>query len=127
MHEGREEMKYILRAFALLCLAGLVFGQSSGNVNFEPPTQYTDGSQLLEQDIDFYTLYCNGAAFVEIDSIIGTYSATVDVRALGVGTHSCHLTTVMLSGAESAPSNVVDFTVGPRVPRGPVLVTIQLQ
>lgn len=84
-----------------------------------PPTEYTDGAPLLEQDIDFYTLYCDGAEFITIDAIIGTHSESVNVTAMAPGDHACYLTVTMLTGAESDGSNTVNFTIGPRVPMAP--------
>lgn len=116
-------MKYFLRVIALLGLASITFAFDA-NISWTPPISYENGDALLEQDLDFYTLYCNGAPFVTIDSIIGTRSATVDMTALGEGTHSCALRVTALNGMESGDSNIVNFTIGPRVPNPPTLTLV---
>jgi hypothetical protein len=106
-------------------LAALTFGYDR-TVEWEPPTQYENGDALLEQDLDFYTLYCNAQPFVTIDSIIGQRTAIVDFGPLGEGTHECYLTVTALNGMESAPSNTANFTVGPRTPMAPTNFVIVL-
>lgn len=109
-----------------ILLSGLVFGIGSHTVDWDPPTEYENGDPLLEQDLDYYTLYCNDAAFVTIDNIIGQSSAVVDFSPLGEGTHTCYLTVTALNGMESAPSNTANFTVGPRTPMAPTNFVIIL-
>lgn len=119
-------MKYFARAIVLIGLASLTFA-FDGNVSWEPPTQYTNGDPLLEQDLDYYTMYCDGQPLTTIDSIIGQRTAVVDLTPLGEGTHDCTLTVTTLNGQESAHSNVASFTVGPRVPGAPTTLVITLQ
>ena len=103
-----------------------VYAQA-GNVvtiSWTPPTQYTDTSPLLEQDLDFYTFYCNGIMVKQIDSIIGTYSNVVDLTGLPTADYVCHLTVTALpiipnAATESGASNTINFTIGPRVPMAP--------
>ena len=92
-------------------------------ISWTPPTQYTDGFPLLEQDLDFYTFYCNGAVVKQIDSIIGTPSDNVDISDLGSGDYTCHLTTTSLLAVESGSSNSINFTIVARVPGSPVGLT----
>ena len=98
-----------------------VFAQSNGQVtiSWTPPTQYTDGAPLLEQDLDFYTFYCNGVELAQIDSVIGTWTASVSTASLPEGTHTCTLRVTTLAGAQSGDSNPANFTIGPRVPMAP--------
>lgn len=112
-------MKNVLRAIALLMLASLTFAYDS-TINWQPPTQYTNGNQLLEQDLDYYTFYCDGVARQQMDSIIGTWSRVVDIPEED-GDHLCWITVTTLNGAESAPSNTKLFTNGTRVPNPPTV------
>ncbi len=99
----------------------IVHAQADGtlHISWTPPTEYTDGAPLLEQDLDFYTFYCDGGSVAVIDSVIGTRSADVSTNALAQGNHTCHLTVTSLQAAESGPSNEINFTIGPRVPMAP--------
>lgn len=112
-------MRAIIRAMVLLLLASLVFAMEF-EISYEPPTQYTDGHDLLEQELDFYTFYCDGARIQELDSIIGSWQRTITIPE--PGTFNCHLTTTSLDGVESGPSNSKVFTKGPRTPLPPVLL-----
>jgi len=106
---------------------GLSYVQAAdGQLHFSwsPPTQYTDGAPLLEQDLDFYTLKCDGVEIADIDNIIGTYSYSVPETGFASGDHSCVLTVTTLQGAESGDSNAVNFTIGPRVPMAPAGLTL---
>ena len=102
--------------------------QSTGTLTISciPPTQFTDGFPLLEQELDFYTFSCQhllGTFVKEIDSIIGTRSDAVDISGLASGDYTCHLTVTTLLAAESGPSNTINFTIGPRVPMAPANLT----
>ena len=118
--------KFVTRVIALALLASLTFA-NNWNVSWVPPTEYEDGSQLLEQDLDYYTLYCNNSPVATFDSIIGTTTAVLDTTGMAEGTYECYLTVTSISGLESAPSNVANFTIGPRTPLPPSGLTIQLQ
>lgn len=120
-------MNRLIAIIALVLLASLVFSYDK-TVTWQPPTQWTDGHELLEQDLDFYSLYCNGnpEPFVVIDNVIGNRSAVVDFTPLGTGTHVCHLTVTALNGEESDPSNEGNFIVGPRIPGAPTNFVITL-
>jgi len=109
----------ILRTVALLSLATLVFAVDF-DISYVPPDSYTDNAPLLEQELDFYTLYCDGTAVQNLDSIIGDWQRTITI--VEPGSHNCVLTTTTLDGVESGPSNTKVFIVGPRTPRPPVLL-----
>lgn len=138
--------RYIKATIALLLLSSLIvqydvndgqlklssaYAQVGGilTINWEPPTQYTDNTALLEQDLDFYTFYCNGAEVKQFDSVIGTRSNAVDISALPPGDYACDLTVTALPdteplGKESAPStSKINFTIGDRVPGSPSALT----
>ena len=101
------------------------YAQSTGalTISWTPPSQYTDGFPLLEQELDFYTFSCDGAEVVAFDSIIGNKSYVVDLSGLPSGDYICHLTVTTLLAAESWPSNTITFTIGPRVPTAPANLT----
>lgn len=117
-----KRAKWIL---PLILVSALTFSLDQ-TVSWTPPVAYTNGDPLLEQDLDFYTLYCSGAEFTQIDSIIGNSTAVIDFTPLGEGTHICYLTVTAVNGQESGPSNTANFTVGPRVPLGPQNFVISL-
>lgn len=92
-------------------------------IRWTPPTEYTDGFPLLEQDLEFYTFYCGGNEIVSFLSIIGNTSYVVDTSGMPSGTHSCTLSVTTLAGIESAQSNTINFTIGARTPGNPVGLT----
>jgi len=108
-----------------------VYAQTAGSltISWTPPVQFTDGAPLLEQELDYYTFYCDGASVAIIDSVIGQWTADVNTAALAEGSHTCHLTVTAIGGppptigAESGPSNSINFTIGPRVPMAPAGLT----
>ena len=102
------------------------YAQANGDltISWTPPTQYTDNAPLLEQDLDFYTFSCDGQPVATIDSVIGTRTATVATSSLSTGDHVCTLSVTTVLGAESGPSNPVNFTIGPRVPMAPAALTV---
>jgi hypothetical protein len=112
-------------AITIILIGSLTFALDQ-SVSWTPPIAYTNGNPLLEQDLDFYTIYCGGVEFVEIDSVIGTRTALIDFSPLGEGTHVCEMTVTALNGRESAPSNSANFTVGPRTPQAPQNFVITL-
>jgi len=89
-------------------------------IEWTPPTEYTDNTVLLEQDLDFYSWYCDGNHVVDFDAIIGTWAADISFGA--PGSYTCGLTTTAINGQESELSNTKVFTKGPRIPRPPILL-----
>jgi hypothetical protein len=69
--------------------------------------------------MDYYTFYCNGQDLLDLDVIVGTWTA--EITFVEPGTYTCHLTVTSLAGKESQPSNQKVFTKGERVPRPPTL------
>ena len=110
----------ILRATVILLLASLTVQADTFTVSWLPPTQYEDNSALLEQDLDYYTLYVDGISTIFYDSIPGSYSQLHTI--VPAGTYSLTLTVTTLEGVESGHSNAKAFTVGPRTPQPPVLL-----
>ena len=82
--------KFIIRATALLALASITFA-FPGVVGYTPPDTYTNDTPLLEQDLGYYTHFCDGIPLTEIDSIIGTRAADVEFPDTP-GEHTCWFT-----------------------------------
>jgi hypothetical protein len=118
--------KKIAKFSILAVLLGSLTFAYDRSVSWTPPDAYENGDPLLEQDLDFYTLYCNAQPFATIDNVVGTNTATIDFSPLGEGTHTCYLTVTALNGLESDPSNTQNFTVGPRKPGAPINFVITL-
>ncbi len=129
--------RFLQWTLALLLLGSLTFdyergfhlkaayAQATGSLtlSWTPPAFYTDGFPLLEQDLDFYTLYCNDVPVKQIDSIIGTSTDVLDLTTFASGDYACNLSVTDLPGAESGRSNDINFTIGPRVPGTPANLT----
>ena len=115
-----KRIKWILPA---ILVGSLVFAWE-GNVSYIPPIANTDGTLLLEQELDYYTLYCEDIAVGTIDSIIGQRTVLFDFGGLASGNHSCNLTVTNLAGIESAYSEPYVFTIGPRTPNAPTGLVI---
>ena len=111
--------KTIQVLIAALLLGSLTIQADVFTVSWLPPTQYTDNSPLLEQDLDYYTLYVDGVSTIFYDSVPGSYSQLHTI--VPAGTYDLTLTVTTLEGVESGPSNVKVFTVGPRTPKPPTL------
>lgn len=114
--------RVLLRASAILLVLSLTVQADDFTISWLPPTQYTDGTPLLEQELDFYTLYINGTGVVNLDVILGTWTA--DITITEPGTHVLALTVTANNGVESALSTPVNFTVGPRTPMAPINLTV---
>lgn len=115
--------KYWVRAIALVLLASITFA-TDNTIRWVPPVFYTNGVPLLEQDLDFYTLYCDGSVLQVIDSVIGTRTEQVHLPKTE-GNHICYLTVTTLVGVESAPSNDYSFSNLPLIPAAPVVDWVQ--
>jgi len=119
---GSLSIQYDDGGFSLTAAQAQVQG-STLTISWSPPSQYTDGFPLLEQEMDFYTFSCGGTMVKQIDLVIGTWTDDVDVSAMPSGTHTCHLTITSLEAVESGPSNTINFTIGARTPGNPVGLT----
>jgi len=110
---------------AIVLLAALLSTSAIADtfvLSWTPPTAYMDGTSLMEQDLDFYTFYLNGAPIVNFDVILGQWSAEVTITE--PGTHIGALTVTDLNGQESPLSNEISLTVGPRTPGAPTNLTV---
>lgn len=112
-------MKYFIRVAALLMLVSITFAFER-DISWTPPTSYTNDAPLLEQELDYYTLFCDGTELVQLDSVVGTWTATIEFPDVPA-TYTCWLTTTTLLGVESAASNSNVFTYLPPTPMAPVV------
>lgn len=109
-------------------LATLLLGLSSLSladdfqICWTPPTQFVNGDPLLEQDLDFYTLYINGAEIMSFDSIVGTWCIVYTTHT--EGTYEAQLTVTHINGMTSDLSTPRSFTLGPRQPKAPSNLTV---
>lgn len=107
-------------AIILFAFASSYSRADTFTISWTPPAAYTDGTPLFEQDLDFYTVYINNEPIVNLQVIVGTWTA--DITITQPGTHDLTMTVTDYNGQESAQSNMVNFTVGPRTP-GAVTIT----
>lgn len=112
-------------AILLTMLASASASAETFIVTWTPPTQYEDSTPLLEQDLDYYTLFLDGVPTTSFDSIVGTW--TVDLTVTVPGTYDVQLTVTDINGQESVLSNTHVFTVGPRIPKAPHIVVVVAQ
>lgn len=87
-----------------------------------PPTQFVNGDPLLEQDLDFYTLYINDQNVMSFDAIVGTWCVVYTTHT--EGTYFTKLTVTHVNGETSDFSNEASFTLGPRTPGAPTNLTV---
>jgi hypothetical protein len=119
-------MKHAKLLLALLLLSPLVFAVGEKTFTFVPPTQYEDGTPLLQDQIASYDIECDGALLVNLPNVpqnTDTYQAAPGTFA--TGTHTCQAFTITVEGARSGPSNTVNFTVDPGIPGPPINFAVQ--
>lgn len=114
-----------MKKVILIFLMGMLPLAAFADLPFQPtftwtlPTAYTDGSVLDPAfELDAVNLYCTGAAAVQQTFPVST-SFTSPVGMFSAGIYACHLTVVANlanGGAESSPSNTVNFTVSQKAP-----------
>ena len=105
---------------AVLLFGSLTIEADVFTISWLPPTHDTAGVPLLEQELDYYTLYVDGYSTIFYDSIPGSYSELHEI--VPAGTYELTLTVTTLEGVESDPSNTAVFIVGPRKPMPPILL-----
>ena len=116
---GRQYRKLVAFLLTLLVGIGVVSYAEQRGIEWDHPTQRTDGTALSVDDIKETRLYCDGS----LTEVIPAPASDV-THDFGIGEHTCHATTVDLFDQESAPSASVTFTVLPAKPEPP---TIRLQ
>lgn len=122
-------MKKLL--LCLLLVSPLVFALGEKTFDWTPPTEYEltqaqidnslPASPLAQSEIASYDIECDGSLLANVPNAplnTDTYQAPPGTFAVGV--HSCQAFTITTDGVRSAPSNTVNFTVAPGVPKPPV-------
>lgn len=113
--------RYITALIALLLLSPLVFAVGEKTFNWTPPTQYEDDTPLPQTDIASYDIECDGQFLVNVPNApLNTDSYQAPPGTFSAGTHTCVAFTITTEGVRSQPSNAVNFTVAPGVPKAPV-------
>lgn len=114
-------MKRIITIAALLCLSTLVFAIGEKTFNWTPPTQYVDSTPLAPVDIASYDIECDGTLLVNVPNApLDTDTYQAPSGTFSVGSHDCQAFTITVDGERSGPSNTVNFTVAPGIPKPPV-------
>lgn len=108
--------------FAALLLASAQGFADDIEICWTPPTTFVNGDPLLEQDLDFYTLYVNDGEVMSFDVIVGTWCVTYVTHI--EGTYLFEMTVTHINGQTSERSNQRSFTLGPRQPMAPVITTV---
>ena len=106
-------------AIAAILLGSITVQADTFRLSWTPPTENEDGTPLLEEELDFYTVYVDSMPIVHLDVIIGTWTA--DITITQPGTWPVYMTVTNFHGKESKPSNQLLFTVGSPTP-GPVVI-----
>lgn len=112
--------KTFVLAFLLSCAPAIY--ADDFQICWQPPTEFENGDPLLEQDLDFYTLYINDQNVMSFDVIVGTWCVTYTTHV--EGTYTVDMTVTHINGQTSARSNQTTFTLGPRRPMAPSNLTV---
>jgi len=116
-------MKRVMKILVAMLLLGSLTIQIQADVfeiKWQPPTHDTAGVLLLEQELDYYTLYVDGFSTIFYDSIPGSYYQLHEI--IPAGSYELYLTVTTIENVESGPSNTKVFIVGPRTPMPPVFL-----
>lgn len=114
-------MKRLKLLIALLLVSPLVFAVGEKTFTWTPPTEYEDDTPLAQDQIASYDIECDGQLLVNVpNQPLDTDTYQAPPGTFSVGTHSCVAYTVTVDGTRSGPSNTVNFTVAPGVPKPPV-------
>jgi hypothetical protein len=119
-------MKRALTRLAVLLLVSspVVFAYQNKTFLWTPPTQYEDGSPLIDSEITGYNIFCKESAAASptllgtVTNTGGTTQWTSPDGSLPPGTYDCHATT-LTADSESQASNTVNFTVPQAQPDPP--------
>ncbi len=111
-------------ALCFLLVSPLVFAVGEKTFTFIPPTEYEDGTPLLQSSIASYDIECDGALLVNLPNTpLNTDTYQAPPNTFAIGQHACLAFTITISGARSGPSNSVNFTVG--IPGEPINFAVQ--
>lgn len=124
-------MKSAKLILALLLVSPLVFALGEKTFEWTPPTEYEltqdqidnglPASPLPQSEIASYDIECDGSLLANVpNNPLDTDEYQAPPGTFAVGNHSCVAFTVTTAGVRSAPSNAVNFTVAPGVPKPPV-------
>jgi hypothetical protein len=116
-----RKLTYFLTALMLVMLSAPLWADD-WQVCWEPPTAFVNGDPLLEQDLQYYTLYINGTELLSFDAIVGTWCYVITINT--EGTYLATMTVTHLNGQTSDFSNEASFTLGPRTPGAPTNLTV---
>lgn len=105
----------LVAAIAALFYTSAVLAEEK-TFSWTMPTEYTDGSELPVEEIQFTRIYCDNGVVITVPG-----PATSVARDFNPGTYSCYATVTSINGMESLPSNSTEFTVEFPTPNAPVL------
>lgn len=118
-------MKKILITILLLMAVPVMGAIEDGKprFNWEPPTEFTDGSPLdAPADLESFRIICAGASVVDFTVSSGSITYLSTVGQFVPGDYTCIMRSVANAnngGLESADSISVNFTVPQPVPNPP--------
>lgn len=115
----------MVRLFAaVLALVAFSAHGQSVTLEWEPPSQFTNGDVLNPAtDLSGYGVYVDGARVATASNTVTSYQVT----GLSYGPHDFWVTAIANNGNESAMSNTVARTiVDNRTPRPPRLIDVIL-
>ena len=126
-------MKKLLLCLLLVLPLTVTWALGEKTFNWTPPTEYEltqdqidnnlPASPLPQSEIASYDIECDGQLLATVpNNPLNTDSYQAPPGTFAVGTHTCVAYTITTEGVRSAPSNAVNFTVAPGVPKPPVLV-----
>ena len=75
------------------------------------PTEYESGAPLDVSQITETRIYCDGNSTPDAVITAPQNNYTSAFKYFSAGSHTCYATVVDIDGAESGPSNSVNFTV----------------
>jgi len=112
------------KIFLILLLASLpalgAIEDGKPRFNWEPPTEFTDGSPLdAANDLESYRIICAGAAVVDFTVPPDTVTYLSQQGQFVPGDYTCVMRSVATGGVESADSESVNFTVPQPAPLAP--------
>lgn len=125
LHESwLKTRKWLVALLIALGLMSPILYAEIVGFSYQAATEYEDGTPLPIVDIAFTRLYCDDVLVSEEEGADQSFS--VD---LGIGTHECYATHVVLGPTgdeiESDPSNTVIKVVNPVKPNAPQNLTLE--
>lgn len=114
-------MRHLFTVALLLPMAA--FAQNSATLQWTPPSEFTDGSELVpERDLEGYGVYLDGVRVAIAPPNVTTF---VLEGVVPYGEHEFFMTSIAKNGKESAASNsVVRNYPDNREPKPPTLLDV---